>query len=365
MTTNTSVQLPFRRGVALSVGPRTFRKQVLPVGQIDYKGRRINFDRSFLTDLAESFRAGAYDQVPFILAAPDNSHTMDPERFRGEVKGLELSDDGLYALLELSEEGAAVVAANPNLGVSARIVEGLQRADGKAFPRALQHVLGTLDPRVTGMKPWEPLNLSTEGGPLVDLTGAVFTNLQEAPVSTNTDELTAEERAKFDRYVTELSALTPVAPTPTTATSELDPALEAELAALLAAEAGEPSGAALSTEQLQAIELATAQSQADREALAAVQAELAEARYERTRSELVGAGVPPAMVELAKPLLMGSHVIELSATEKVDASEIVRKLLDESRGIVDLSGPTPAALKPNDEEATLLDQWEKLYPAAR
>ena len=58
-----------------------------------------------------------------------------------------------------SDEGAKVLRENPKLGVSARIVESYQRADGRHFTAALQHVLGTLDPRIPACargKPWKP-----------------------------------------------------------------------------------------------------------------------------------------------------------------------------------------------------------------
>jgi hypothetical protein len=70
---------------------------------------------------------------------------------------MQVEPDGLYVTLNPTERGARVLAENPGLGVSARIVEQYQRADGKFFPAAIQHVLGTLDPRVTGLGAWTPL----------------------------------------------------------------------------------------------------------------------------------------------------------------------------------------------------------------
>ena len=52
---------------------------------------------------------------------------------------------------------------NPFLGVSARIVEQYSRADGKFFPAAIQHCLGTLDPRIPGLGAWTPIDMSSGG----------------------------------------------------------------------------------------------------------------------------------------------------------------------------------------------------------
>src|SRR5205809_7930654 len=59
--------------------------------------------------------------------------------------------DGLYIQAELTDRGEQVLRDNPYLGVSARIVENYNRSDGKFYKAAVQHVLGTLDPRLPGL----------------------------------------------------------------------------------------------------------------------------------------------------------------------------------------------------------------------
>jgi len=188
----TALQLPYRRKDAQRVGARLFKKQVLPVGQIAYQGRTLDFTRGYLEELARNFTSKAYDQVPFVLADGENRHTMDPERFRGEVKGVEVTDDGLHALIELTDDGARVVEDNPRLAVSARVVEDHPKG------RALQHVLGTLDPRATGMKPWEAIELSSGSPHVIDLTAASYRG--EADLSQYADSL---EREVAQRIATE------------------------------------------------------------------------------------------------------------------------------------------------------------------
>lgn len=146
--------------VELSASQRVYRKRILPKATINYRGRKIRFDDEYLADLAQSFDAGAYDQVAFMLAPDNNSHTLDPERFRGELQGVDVQDDGLYATIQVTPEAAKVLEENPKLGVSARILENYMRSDGKHFPRALQHVLGTLDPVIPGLGAWEEVALS-------------------------------------------------------------------------------------------------------------------------------------------------------------------------------------------------------------
>jgi len=156
-----AVLTPFHGSPAVELGNRMWRKKVLPVGDVEYKGRLLHFTRDYLGQLAEAFRARAYDQVPFQLADAANTHTNDPERTRGEITGMDVGDDGLYVTAQLTPEGEQVLAANPKLGVSARIVEGYARSDGARFPAAIQHVLGTLDPRIPGLGAWTAIEAAS------------------------------------------------------------------------------------------------------------------------------------------------------------------------------------------------------------
>lgn len=170
-----AMALPLDLSSAVHVKGRTFRKQILPIGSITYKGRKITFDRAFLTELKESYDKQAYDQVPLVLANDANAHNMDPERFRGEVTGLEVTNKGLEAIIRTTREGARLIKANPRLGVSARILHNIEKADGRVFGKALNHVLATMDPKVTKMSPWQTVDLSTDNTEVVDLTAAHFT----------------------------------------------------------------------------------------------------------------------------------------------------------------------------------------------
>jgi hypothetical protein len=165
---------PMSYGSAIELGNRLWRKKVLPVGDIEYQGRQLHFTRPYLAGLATAFRDRAYDQVSFQLADSANTHTNDPERHRGTIVDMQAEPDGLYITLDPTERGEQVLRENPYLGVSARIVEQYQRSDGKFYPAAVQHVLGTLDPRIPGLGAWQPIEMSNESSVVIDLSGYSF-----------------------------------------------------------------------------------------------------------------------------------------------------------------------------------------------
>ena len=154
---------------------RCWRKKVLPIGDISYQGRTLHFTPAYIQGLADAFRDNAYDQVSFQLAPSDNSHSNDPERHRGTIIDMKAEANGLYIVLDPTERGQQVLQENPYLGVSCRIVEQYQRPDGRFYPAAVQHILGTLDPRIPGLGAWQQVNLSGDGGQvIIDLSAASF-----------------------------------------------------------------------------------------------------------------------------------------------------------------------------------------------
>lgn len=350
---------PAEEGSAIELSRTLFRKKILPKGTIDYKGRKIVFDDAYLTDLATAFHDGAYDQVPYMLADKDNSHTLDPERFRGEIKGVEVGDDGLYGTFELSADAAEMVKANPKLGVSARIVEGYRRSDGKSYPRAMQHVLGTLDPRIPGLGAWQEVALSgyDSGDEVVDLTSSEF---EGVPAVAKTDDAETIDGLTRDEYEQLLASL------------DLDgdeTEDETETVSETAASkkpAG--TGASLSndTATQTAIELANTE-------IAELKAARAADRFEADKREYVRKGVPPALVELARGVLEApdGFVLDFSngvEDKKVDAAQVVRQLLDASVGYLDLARERGHSVDfaneddggDADDDAEMLKMWAQL-----
>lgn len=362
---------PTEDGDVVELSRTVFRKKILPMGTIDYRGRKISFDKQYLTDLAQSFHAGAYDQVPFMLADKDNAHTMDPERFRGECKGVEVTDDGLWGVFELSGDAAQLVKENPKLGVSARIVEGYARSDGKTFPRAMQHVLGTLDPRIPGLGAWTEVALSgyDSGDEVVDLTHSAYEGEETVAGKDKADDLIdGLTREEYEALLASLD-LDDVEPDEGDGDEGDEGDGDGDNGEGQGADDREPAGAGASlSNQQTAIELANAE-------IAELKRARAEDKFQADKRDYVQRGVPPALVELARPVLTApdGFTIDLSngtdGENKVDAAHIVRQLLDSASGYIALAQERGHSLDfsqeskdDQDPDKDALDMWEKMFP---
>ena len=380
-----AILTPFTGGAAQQAGSR-WRKKLLPVGEINYKGRVLKFTKDYLAGLVQAFNQRAYDQVPFQLAGDENKHTNDVERFGGEITGMTLEPDGLWFEMDPTERGSEVLANNPGLGVSARIVEEYDRADGKFFPRAIQHVLGTLDPRITGMGGWEAVAASNDVQVTYDLSGEQFAGKEPGMAELDDEQtkrlaaLLALDPEKLAAVVAQMepgtgpdaagvAAINGGAGLPEDAAeddllariggmsdAELD-ALEAELEAGEAAAAGTqpaPSAAGLSGEAAMALELAVATGDENARQLGVITAQLDHERWLNERAKLVGSGgVPPYLADLAQPLLEGTgHTVEL-ANGPVDAGQVMRRVLTETGKLL-----TQLGLQPGVELGSPMDEPE-------
>jgi hypothetical protein len=134
---------------------RLWRKQVLRVGDIDYRGRTLSFTGQYLTDLADAFGAGAVDLVPFLIS---DTHTNDPACYSGHVRQMEVVGDGLEAVIEVSAAADGTLRSDPQLDSAPRIIESYCRADGTEFSAVIQQILATRQSILTGLQPWEPVS---------------------------------------------------------------------------------------------------------------------------------------------------------------------------------------------------------------
>lgn len=328
-------------------GKKVWRKQILPLGSINYEGRQIRFDSSYHRDLVRSFRQGAYSQVPFQLADSSNNHTNDPERTRGELVDLRAEPDGLYGYFELTKP--AVVLNNQKLGVSCRILENYTREhDQRRFPRALQHVLGTLDPRITGMKPWEAVELAS---------ARVDTTLDLSSQSYQKDGVEMadnEEKHVVELSTAQLERLQEFLDQDSKPQQE-DEDLQQELLDQFAdgdpdeddedegPEETEDDGedslalAAVANLQQQVLELTN-------------KLDGKETEYEL--KQLAATGLAPSIIEAAAPLLsIGAGVLELSNGSKLSPASQTRKLL---RTVLELSRKGLDAVSLDREDGGLL-----------
>lgn len=392
-------------------GPLTFWKQILPEGTIHYEGRKLNFDRAYHEDLIESFKNREVEQTMFQLANPLNSHgrDMDPERQRALVQDMATLDQlpdavkaqvgdnpGLYVKMHFfNKKAARAVQENPGLGVSARVRENFENSrTGKIVKRAVVHVLGTIDPKVTGMSPWHPVDLSAyESGDVVDLSQSLYEGVEMAKKTTDlstatadTETLTAEDIAEMsDEEINALLAeFDSISDTEPDSASEDDDDLEDDgdedeavendnSIVENAEDDGEPDGDTnLSQSAQRQIDLARAET---REANARANEALrrqADAEWQRDRKNYIDLGVAPADVDLAAPILnrADEFVVDLSnddSGDTINVAEIVRGLLNSLKGTIDMSnesghggGYSAGDADPDDD---VLKLWDVQYGA--
>lgn len=375
----TATQLPFLGQPAARAGRKLFRKMVLPVGTVKHPEHgELHFTADRLTKLRESFLGGALNQAPFVLVDENNRHTDLPERFRGEVKGLELTSDGLLATIETTEDGTKLLTDNPNLPVSVRIKT---LDDGR---EVLAHVAGTFDPVWKNSGPWEPIDAS-DTGEVLDLTaGGVYSPLSMAEPQTppqgngsEPEALSTEEVGRFRAFLQKLGGSGEQAPpagtqaqnppegqggesTPPQSPPNLDDAAVAELLDSLA---GEPTGqerqpVALSQQNPEVVELTQ---RVERAEVRAGTAELA-----NRLSGYLDAGVPPTLINAAKAQLLGDSdehkaiAIDFANGREPAAAKALFAVLDGAKGTIDFTEQGSSSTSTEDEgRKALLDAWEK------
>lgn len=386
-----AILTPFDLSDATHTGRRRFWKRILPKTEIEYKGQKVNFDDQFHTDLAESFRKGAYDQVPLVFADGNNQHNMDPRNFGGDILDIQHRTDGTYALIEADKEAHKAITRNPKLGVSARIVQGLQKADGRTFNRAVNHVLLTMNPRVSGLGPWQAVDLSEDADiEVVDLTASDYE--EGSPMGKSTTQtgdktkrslpeidLSALSDEEFQELLDFTATLPEVDPD---ADEEIDPDETEDLEAETARKVKKKSKTKITIDKESENDEDADDDDEDETDLSEVstnrelagtvrqmQIDLAESRWETERETLAAQGVPPFFLDLAEPVLSqpNAFTIDLSDGEEIDASDTIRQMLNGVKGIMDFTPEIghqidlTADQVPEDKDKILLDAWDKQY----
>lgn len=359
--------------LAAENGRLAFWKQILPIKRVHYTAKDgsrqvMDFTADYLSGLASNT---AVDALGFLLADKDNKHTMDPERWRAKVAALEVRTDvekpGLYGKVVFpSRESAKAVLDNPDLGVSARIRPNVQRSDGTTIPAGLIHVLGTLDPQVSGMSPWQATDLSSSGDEFLDLSDEEYEEMPKSNEKAIADYTEADLDAMDDAALDAFLVAAGIDPSDYDVTDESeedeleDEDDEAAKRALVGA------GADMSKTGNADIDLARQEAADARADAREARSRVAAAEWRETRNAYLEAGVPPHALDLAAPVLNRAEdmVIDLSVVGEEDdlnVSDAVRGLLDALKGTVDLSaeeGHFGLSKADDNPDTEILDAWD-------
>jgi hypothetical protein len=331
---------------------KLWKKQILPAGTRKYKGNELDFSK-INPAVLKAFDEKAFDAVPFVMSLTSNEHPQvgqEGELIEGDLDKLELADDGsLYGYFDLSHSYKvlnAIRKSRGKFGVSGRIEVDYTAPDSdKHFDYALSHVCGTTRPHLKGMVGWTPVDLSEadKEREVIDFSGEVI----DEPTTTKEtgDDLVAVEipKEKLDKLLAlldyEEDAIEETA-------DDIEKKTEVELP-----DAVKEQIAAAEKASKDALQLAET-----------MQVDAAKTRWDAERAILLSEGVPPAILDLAGKVL-GRHkpvTLEFAEGDIVDATEVVRNILDESKGFVDLGEERGHSFRetdtPENREYTRLEE---------
>lgn len=312
-----------------------FRKQILPTGKRKYDKDELDFS-VINPAVVKAFNEGATDGVPFVFAMDDNTHPKKGEEIKkleGDLEKLDLTDDGLYGYFTLSDEAKRVVKnSNGKFGVSGSIEVDYVRKDiGKSWDYALTHVCGTTGPHIKGMKPWETVELSDDEKKqiTIDLSSEVISEVEKG------DELVTVDIPKADydklmKFIKEVETIENE-----TETEKVTEEKEKEKVEATLTEADKARD--------KRIELAETNARKGFELAEKAQIELAEARWNGKRAELVREGVPPVILTAAEKVLKFHKRPTITLTDNdgkqadVDVSGVIEEILDACKGVISLN----------------------------
>lgn len=318
-------------------------KRILPLNKtISYGGKKLTFSKDLMERLKSNYESGILDQTAFQLATDSNSHdtlddianrrNFDPERYRGEIQELKIVEkgnpekDGFWAKMKLTDEGLKLIKDNPNLGVSPSIKPSYVDADGKSHDFVLRHVVGTLDPKVKQMGAWHDgeilLTSENDNEEVFGLTAP--TDVKPADTDTPpTGDTVSVSRTEYDK-------------------------MKADLAEL---EKGEALLDEILAEEDDDVEVKLS---ADRDPkLVALENKVAKSEWKAEKNDYLHAGVPAPLLNLCDEVMevADDFTINLSNGESADPRDVIRKLLDEAKGYVDLTNEQGHGQEPKESEA--------------
>lgn len=190
-----------------------FRKHILTLGELIHPStkEKLNLDRAFADTLIKNFNDRVCDIVQVPLAGDQNEHVEAPDRNLGEVVGLELDGDKIFATIDIRKDGAAQQMGKTLLGASAFMhMNYVDTHTGEPAGPTLLHVAVTNRPYVTGLEDYQELVAASADntGDTVLLTAAPT---QESQMPQTLEDIKKElkEKHSIDLDVLQLSASDP------------------------------------------------------------------------------------------------------------------------------------------------------------
>lgn len=140
---------------------KRFKKQICQFGEYvdpNNTSKRMVLDKLFGKRLKENFDNGKYGVVAVPLGHPRNSSELAAWN-RGEMVDMELTDDGINAVIEIRDDETAKSIENRNIpDVSMGFEDNyLDKKTGKFVGPLLKHVGLVVDPYIKGMRRFVPL----------------------------------------------------------------------------------------------------------------------------------------------------------------------------------------------------------------
>ncbi len=170
---------------------RLFRKHLLNMGSLRHPvtGATINIDENFAATLKKNFDNKVCDIVQVPLANAKNEHTEDPRANIGEVVDIEVTDQKVYAIIDVRDETHADKLGKTYLGASAMMhLDYTDTKTGQKVGPTLLHSCVTNRPYVTGLEDYKEIVAATSD----TSDGAVL-------LTTDLVEVTAEDAVEETR----------------------------------------------------------------------------------------------------------------------------------------------------------------------
>lgn len=177
---------------------KRFKKQICQFGEYvdpNNTSKRMVLDKLFGKRLKENFDNGKYGVVAVPLGHPRNSSELAAWN-RGEMVNMELTDEGINAVIEIRDDETAKSIENRNIpDVSMGFEDNyLDKKTGKFVGPLLKHVGLVVDPYIKGMRRFVPL--------ADEVPAVLFSDSQDYEKEDKTMTVKVKNDREFDVEVT-------------------------------------------------------------------------------------------------------------------------------------------------------------------